>query len=289
MIRAQGIDISYYDISFDPTKSIYPIDFVIQRVSYGGSSGSILKDPAFSRLLPGVQKVSIRGAYHYFSTFSSWQKQADFFLKTIKDADYHFYALDFESAFNQFTSQTVQDCISWMKYVQENTGKKTIFYTNPNLYDMYAWAYCADWPLWIAQYWNVPSPNKNPGLGRHRKKGDWLIYQYDCEINQKPGQSKNYGCGATCIDRDVFNGTVEDMQSWIEIGIPLISPTVNKDGLVNATRGLNVRDQPSILSKKLFALPYKADVIVYDMKNNWYKISEFSEQWLSAKYITIKE
>ncbi len=54
--RAHGIDISKYDLSFDPAKATGQLDFVIQRVSYRTT-----RDELFLKLLPGVLKMPIRG------------------------------------------------------------------------------------------------------------------------------------------------------------------------------------------------------------------------------------
>jgi len=286
-MRARGIDISYYDISFDPNKAIQPIDFVIQRVSYGALNGMTYSDPAFKILLPNVKKVGICGGYHYLSTQSGWKAQADFFLTMIRDCEYDFYALDFESAFNQITSKFSKDANSWMEYIFQKTGKKVLFYTNPSLYDSYGWAYCSRWPLWLAQYWKYPSPTKNPRMPRKRSSDNWTIYQYASEINY-PGHAKEYGCGANSVDINVFNGTVEDMQKWLDEPTIELPVTRNREGNINTIFGLNVRDQPNLFGKKLYALPYKAHVTIYDEKNGWYKISSSLEQWMYSKYITLK-
>lgn len=213
-MRAIGIDISKWDISFNPDKAVEPIDFVIQRTGYG-----MMTDRAFDTLYPGVLKVPIRGAYHYLSTGSPWQAQADKFISLVGERKYHFYACDFESAYNAMSVKFSMEANQWMDYVARKTGKLVLLYTNPSLYDEFAWHYCFGWPLWIAQYWLFPSPNKNPGMPKRRK--DWNIYQYSADNN---GKSKAYGCGANSVDIDVYNGTVDEMRAWLKIDAPAPVP-----------------------------------------------------------------
>jgi len=207
MSRARGIDISYYDISFDPSKATEPIDFVIQRTGYG-----LMVDKALDTLYPGVSKVPIRGAYHYLSTGIPWQVQAERFISLVADRKYHFYVCDFESAYNAMSIKFAMEANQWMDYVARKTGKPVLLYTNPNLYDLYAWHYCSSWPLWIAQYWLFPSPDKNPGMPK--KRNAWNIWQYSADRN---GKSRAYGCGANSVDINVYNGTAEEMRAWLKL------------------------------------------------------------------------
>lgn len=63
-----GVDVSKWNVSSDgktmwnPNRALKPIDFVIQRVSYGGSSGSQVKDELLEPMYAMVQQVPVRGA-----------------------------------------------------------------------------------------------------------------------------------------------------------------------------------------------------------------------------------
>ncbi len=240
MNRATGLDLSYYDLSFDSEKATKPINFVIQRVTLGFQSGKIDRDSALDKLYTGVQKVGIRGAYHYLSSHSDWKAQADFFLNVVKNYDYQFYACDFESAYNDMSAQFSQDANLWMEYVAGKTNKKVLFYTNKSLYDTYGYMYCSEWPLWYAQYWKFPLLYKNPSLPKKRTSGEWSIWQWASELNYV-GHSKEYGCGALSVDINDFNGTVVDMQNRLgNTQPPPPSPTTTWYKVVNSA-GLNVR------------------------------------------------
>ena len=249
MIRATGIDISYYDLSFDSAIASRKIDFVIQRVSLGLRSGKIIKDTALETLYQGARKIGIVGAYHYLSSHSGWKSQADFFLSIVQDLDYQFYALDFEGAYNTMGDDFAAAAQNWTTYVALKSKKKVVLYTNPSHYDADLYPY-GDWmqlyPLWIAQYWKDPSPDRTPALPKKRKKGDWSIWQYASEINF-PGHGKEYGCGGNSVDLNVFNGTVEDMHAWLQFYTPPPPPPPNTDKKYKVVVGhLNIRVAPNV-------------------------------------------
>lgn len=202
--RAQGIDISKYQVSYFARKLV---DFVIQRLSYG-----MKRDEKYHELRTPVLAAPVSGAYHYFSSGAPWDEQADLFLSLGKD--YDFYALDFESAYNNINAQFIDDGRKWMERVHEATGKQVLLYTNPSIYQTWfnglAWA--KEWPLWIAQYWFSPSPNKNPGM-HDMDRDDWTFYQYSADTPPN-FKGAEYGVESRNIDLDVFNGTVEDLFAW---------------------------------------------------------------------------
>ncbi|MDP2362339.1 MAG: glycoside hydrolase family 25 protein, partial [Ignavibacteria bacterium] len=224
--RAQGIDISRWDLSFDPQKAIKQIDFVIIKAS----EGTYWYDTAYPKMLTGVRQIPIRGAYHYFrNPGSDYLDQANWFLKRVEERanDFQFYALDFESINNKLSVSMSMWADKWMSEVQRRTEKKVVFYTNRNLYDLYGWHYCSRWPLWYAWYRNWPwsSPDKDPIMPKKRNANDWTIWQFSCEQNQPfENLSKSYGCGANKIDLNLFNGTTADMHAWLSLEEVLPTP-----------------------------------------------------------------
>jgi len=216
-MRAHGVDISHWDVSFDPEKATGQIDFAIQKASEG-----TFRDSKFAEIWAGVQKVPIRGAYHYLRSGINWQTQADFFISVVKGNEYHFYALDFEGKGNTMGASFADMAHQWIEYATAKTGKRVFLYSNPSHYDADLFPYgdwMKDYPLWLAQYWNNPKPDMDPGMPKKRKPGDWTIYQYASEINF-PGHAKEYGTPVNSIDLNVFNGTVADMRAWLKLGAP---------------------------------------------------------------------
>lgn len=224
--RAHGIDISKYDKFFQPETATGQLDFVVQRIGYG-----LFRDEAFETLVGGVMQVPIRGGYHYLTSGVSWKAQADLFLQHVEGRRYHFFACDFEGYYNEMSPQFAHDAWQWIEYVAKNSGVKTILYTNPSNYDGYispsVKQYGIDWDdvdLWLAQYWYVPDPNKNPSMPKGRT--DWRIWQYTSK-----GNGTQYGVSRpTACDLNVFNGTVAEMRSWLGLDStpPPPDPPANK-------------------------------------------------------------
>lgn len=214
--RAHGIDISKYDKFFNPETATAQLDFVIQRISYG-----IRQDEAFGDLVDGVMRVPIRGGYHYLSSGGNWKQQADLFLERVKDKPYHFFACDFEGAFNRMSSAFAYEAWRWTQYVASNSKKKVVLYTNPSNYVSYIAPsekeYGIDWnsvDLWLAQYYFTPDPNKSPSLPKNRTQ--WSLWQYTDN-----GNGTQYGVARpTACDLNVYDGTKEQMGRWLKISAP---------------------------------------------------------------------
>jgi GH25 family lysozyme M1 (1,4-beta-N-acetylmuramidase) len=227
MTRAVGIDLSKYDLVFNPKTATIKSDFVIQRVGYGGFWGTMNKDEKFDILLPGVMEVPIRGGYWYLSSHSNWMKQADFYLEQVAGLDYHFHNVDFEIAFNDLSIDFGAECVEFVRYVAKETKKPSLIYTARSYYDDFiAPDYRAkDIPLWISspvgasvdpQTYPTPLPSKRVG---------WDIWQYTWSI----ADAKAWGVGRPkSIDLNVFNGTVEEMRAWLNLDVdmpPVLEPT----------------------------------------------------------------
>lgn len=226
--RAHGIDISKYDLTFDPSKAVNQLDFVVQRASYRTT-----KDEGFDTLNPGVQQVPIRLAYHYLNSGTPWKSQADLFLSVVNGKNFHAYVCDFEMTANTLTTAFAKEAWDFVKYVAIQTGKRCLIYTNKYHYQDYLVPsqniYNINWniaDLWIAQYpdntppidTNVNSGNPEMPVGR---TSGWSMWQYTSK-----GNGLEYGTGrATACDLDVFNGSVDDMKTWLGINTPTPPPT----------------------------------------------------------------
>ena len=213
MTRAHGIDISKWQVSFDPTRNPDDTDFVVIRASYGTRT-----DEKYDAFLEAIKPIPIRGAYHYFQSAPAWKDQAEHFLSLVEDKDLHFYVLDFETTGNERTRKFSSNGEKWMQHVADETDKKVVLYTNPNVYKTWLRPFgdwMRDWPLWIAQYFFEPDRNRTPALSAGAD--DWKIWQYsaDAPPNEKGSE---YGVESRNIDLDVYNGTVGQMREWLGIG-----------------------------------------------------------------------
>ena len=203
LTRPHGIDISRYQLSFNPPPNPpYPIDFAIQRLNYGTTHDSKLAE-----LWEGVQKIDIRGAYAYHVSYQDWHDQAELLLELAGDK-YHFIAWDFENYGNTKSAQFATD--AWLAYehLRSNFDGHVLLYTNPNIYRHWLLPYLeedtlrtAEW--WWAQWYFIPSPFKEPSVPLPA-----TIWQY--EVSPKGHQ---YGVESYGIDLNVFMGG--DMHAWL--------------------------------------------------------------------------
>ncbi len=216
MARAHGIDISKYQVDFDPTVKPEDIHFIVVRASYG-----IFTDPTFDQMHERIQPIPVRGAYHYFRSDLNWKDQADHYLTVVGDKGFHFYALDVETAYNEKSKQFARSANSWLQYVAKETGQRVVLYTNPTIYKTWLQPYgdwMKNWPLWLAQYYFEPDRDKKPALPDGVTK--WHLWQYSADGNNKGAE---YGVKSKHLDLDVFNGTVEELHKWVGVKAP---PTV---------------------------------------------------------------
>lgn len=270
--RAHGLDISKYDQFFKPETATGQLDFVVQRVSYG-----IKRDEAFDVLVPGVMRTPIRGGYHYLSSWYDWRTQADAYLDYVAGYNYDFHCCDFEGAFNTLSPAFAKQAWDWIDYVEQRTGKRTLLYTSLSLYNQYIApsekAYGIMWntvPLWQAQWLLTPNPNGTPGTPTGRQV-PWRLWQYTDK-----GDGTKYGVArATACDLDVYNGTVEDMRTWLEITAPTPPPSGGTMEKWKVLGSLKVRSGPSTAFAQVQSLNLD-DVIegVFDAVSSWINISK---------------
>lgn len=230
-MRAQGIDISKWQVSYDSTIKAH--DFVFIK-----GTENIGIDPLFEQHAGEIANVPVRGVYHFFRSIGVedsmfWKKQADHFLGVVEPHDFDVLFLDFERKNNQPSIRFGEGARQWLDYVKEASGKKTLLYSNPASYQEYLVQYGQKWmnnyDFWVAQYpfdrrWddqlnNAISGDWHPRLpaGHH----DWKFWQFSADGNQKGPENgiprQPWNVVPPAVDLDVFNGTVSQLHSWLGI------------------------------------------------------------------------
>ncbi len=196
-----GIDMSHYqkkqDINWDSlsigNRSI-PIKYVILRATMGNKSA----DKNFTHFWEAAKKHElIRGAYHFYRADEDPVFQANNFLDNVKLEEGDLPPiLDIEKIPRRKSNEKlIEDLKIWCKIVEEKYGKKPIIYTYYHYYKDFLRAEFNDYPLWLANYNDVPQPSPND---------DWQIWQF----------TENgivYGIN-TKVDINVFNGNLSSLK-----------------------------------------------------------------------------
>lgn len=280
--RAHGVDISKYDISFNPNLATAQLDFVIQRISYG-----LTRDQAYLALLPGVKQVPIRLGYHYLSSWYDYKTQADTFLRYVEGTEYHAFACDFEGAYNTLSVAFAKIAWDWMNYVEQKTGKEVILYTGKYLYQDYLTPsqskYGINWntkQLWTAQYPLIPNPDGFPSLPSGRL--GWAFWQYSSK-----GDGTKYGAGrSTACDLNVYNGTLEQLKTWLKV-IPEIPNGETMSTAISTTHNLSLRPLHQVVnSSTILQVPMNTRLAVLD---GWKapvttELNNEDDKWVQVTY-----
>lgn len=244
-----GVDVSKYNLGWNPEMSKAPIGFVIQRASW-----SLYKDEQFDALYQQVSKIPIRGAYHYYSSGVPWKAQAESFL-SITNGRFDFYAVDYEKLYNNLSMRTIAEVYEMVKFIKAATGKRCLLYFSPDVWNIAIKPYKYDnWvnstDVWIAQYpWTMVMDGtaqfKSPYLPTGLKK--WDFWQYGGgDVNFTAGRKAGamYGGGLQGIDLNYFNGELAQLQEWVK-NTPVTPPPADNRYMVTVPQ-LNIRSGPSV-------------------------------------------
>ena len=171
------------------------IDFIIVK-----ASERIGTDGEYSENVDRCASVPIRGAYHYFRTGYDPIAQADYFWHLVKDDGFHFLAIDYEGYNNTLDRAGAEALKEFWDHLLSLADIPIMLYTTEYILRDNLLIWNEFWRtvlFWVARYANVEDPLfLDLGI-------DWVIWQY--------GQIDG-------IDANVYNGTVEEMKNWLDIG-----------------------------------------------------------------------
>jgi lysozyme len=196
-----GIDLSHYqlkeDVKWDSlsigNRSI-PIKFVVLR----GTMGNKSTDRHFEEFWQLAKKHElIRGAYHFYRTDEDPVTQANNFLANVKLEEGDLPPiLDIEKIPKQKSNEKlINDLKIWCRIIEKIYGTKPIIYTYYHYYKNFLRGEFDDYPLWLANYNDVPTPSLND---------NWDFWQF----------TENgivYGI-STKVDINVFNGNLQSLK-----------------------------------------------------------------------------
>ena len=200
-----GIDVSGWqeNINYTQVKNSG-----IEIVYMKSSEGSNFVDPYFNQNYTNAKANNLKvGFYHYLTARSVEQamQEASFFVATIsgKNPDCRL-AMDFESFGNLSVEQINEIGLTFMKTVENLSGKEVIIYSNTNDAINVFSGELTNYPLWVAQY-EVEEPTPNG------KWNTWSGWQYT-DLGEVAGIN-GY------VDRDKFTKEVL-LEDTSEIPVP---------------------------------------------------------------------
>ncbi|WP_223599861.1 glycoside hydrolase family 25 protein [Chryseobacterium sp. GVT01B] len=193
--KTYGFDVSHYqnreDIKWDSlsigNKTI-PLEFVVMRATMGNRSA----DKHFEEFWEIAKKHDlIRGAYHFYRADEDPVIQANNFLANVKlESGDLPPILDIEKIPKRKTNKKlIEDLKVWCKIVEDAYGEKPIIYTYYHYYKDFLKGEFEDYPLWLANYNDVPSPSPDD---------QWDFWQFT-ENGIVHGIN-------TKVDLDIYNG-----------------------------------------------------------------------------------
>lgn len=196
-----GIDVSHHQgkINWQKLKDQGMIDkFPVRFVMIKATEGASRIDPNFKEnFFQARENGFTRGAYHFYSIYSSAEKQAEFFIKNVKLEKGDLPpVLDVEhKPKNQTDEEFVVSIRKWLDIVENHYGVKPIIYTyykfktrylNDSVFD--------DYPYWIAHYY----------VDKVEYEGAWKFWQHT-DAGRLPGIKGR-------VDFNIYNGSYYDLR-----------------------------------------------------------------------------
>ena len=196
-----GIDVSHHQgkINWQKLKDQGMIDkFPVRFVMIKATEGASRIDPNFKEnFFQARENGFTRGAYHFYSIYSSAEKQAEFFIKNVKLEKGDLPpVLDVEhKPKNQTDEEFVVSIRKWLDIVENHYDVKPIIYTyykfktrylNDSVFD--------DYPYWIAHYY----------VDKVEYEGAWKFWQHT-DAGRLPGIKGR-------VDFNIYNGSYYDLR-----------------------------------------------------------------------------
>ena len=195
-----GIDISHHQgkINWEKFKEENPKELPVKFVYMKACEGSDHKDTHFDINWKQAKEHGFtRGAYHYFSTYSTGLEQACMFTKTVTLEKGDLPPVIDVEEHPENKTQFIQELKIFITKIEEHYGIKPIIYSGKKYKKRYLDDKFFDrYPTWIAHYY-VDSLEVDQ---------TWTFWQCS-DRGRLPGISKN-------VDINIFNGTDETIESF---------------------------------------------------------------------------
>ena len=195
--QVHGIDVSHYqgDINWKMLEQTrqgqFPIQFIFMKATEGGD----YSDDRFTANFDSARAHGfIRGAYHFYNPKTDANKQADFFIQSVKLEPGDLPpVLDIEKK-GKDMKKLQSDLKLWLRKVENHYGVKPIIYASYKFKTRYLnESVFNTYPYWIAHYY----------VDSVRYEGDWKFWQHT-DVGTLPGIEEK-------VDLNVFNGSLQEL------------------------------------------------------------------------------
>ena len=206
--EVRGVDVSEYqgEVDWDRIKD-QGISFAFIKATEGSKS----KDEYFDRNFEKLKNMDmLLGVYHFFSFETEGEEQAQNYINTVGyienddsifipiiDVEYYSY---YEKA-KPYKEWIIEELQTMLDDLENTYRIKPMIYTTMGFYDDYINGNFSDYDIWIRDI--VTKPNL--------ENRDWRFWQYTGK-----GRLDGYSGQEKFIDLNVFNGTKEDFDSFVE-------------------------------------------------------------------------
>ena len=196
--QVHGIDISHYqgDINWKMLEQTrqgqFPISFIFMKATEGGDYAD---DKFVANFDSARTHGFIRGAYHFYNPKTDANKQADFFIQSVKLEPGDLPpVLDIEKK-GKDMKKLQQDLKVWLRKVESHYGVKPIIYASYKFKTRYLNdSVFNSYPYWIAHYY----------VDSVRYQGDWKFWQHT-DVGTLPGIDEK-------VDLNVFNASLQELK-----------------------------------------------------------------------------
>ena len=197
--KVHGIDISHYQGNINwkmleqTRQGQFPIQFIFMKATEGGD----YPDKRFVANFDSAKAHDfIRGAYHFYNPKTDADKQADFFINTVKLEPGDLPpVLDIEKK-SKDIKKLQADLKHWLRRIEDHYGVKPIIYASYKFKTKYLNdSVFNSYPYWIAHYY----------VDSVQYKGDWKFWQHT-DVGTLPGIEEQ-------VDLNIFNGGMEGLET----------------------------------------------------------------------------
>lgn len=260
--------------------------FYIGKASDSYRGGKLFEDSKFKEHFDQAFSIGqlLLGCFHWLQPDKDPKVAADFYLERYFKYPFQFLPiLDFEEPYvyqNNLQGHYSWCAEVWLDRVEAQTGRKPIVYTAKWYTNYFAKKYISwmkVYPLWVAHYpWVVTK------FTRPLMPGDWdnwKIWQFSADGNRLGNE---FGVQARDIDLDYYQGSYDELLSWLETGEPEpTEPPEQEDAMykIHMLGNMSIRKEPNFNGTVIDYALKGHTYLATEERNGWYKLDK---GWISG-------